>query len=427
MYFKKTENTHVKIFKFGGASVNSADAVRNVAEILRYSLKDELIVVISAMGKTTNALENVLKQSLAKANFDEAFNQLKTYHSDIMKSLFPETAHPIYTTIEALFEQLKSLALSPKDAYDYMYDQIVSYGELLATHIVSAYLQEQGITNVWADARQLIVADDSFRSGQVDWETTASRIQQMVNTNMPKSKMIITQGFIAGNSKGETVTLGREGSDYSAAIFAYCLSAESLTIWKDVPGFLNADPKYFKNTTKLDFISYNEAIELAYYGASIIHPKTIKPLQNKNIPLYVKSFLDIHATGSTIGPVRKGTHVPCYIFKQNQCLLSIYPKDFSFIGEENLSQIFAVFAKYHIRMNLMQNSAISFSVCIDGDHPHITALIHDLQADFLVKYNENLELITIRRYTPEILTEITGKKKVLLEQKSRITAQLILQ
>ena len=299
-------------------------------------------------------------------------------------------------------------------------------GETISTKIISAYLNEIGILNKWVDARGLIQTDNTYREGKVDFELTEVLITSQITPILKTIDIVVTQGFIGGTSENFTTTLGREGSDYTASIIAYCLNAESVTIWKDVPGVLNADPKWFNKTKKIDQLSYQDAIELTYYGATVIHPKTIKPLQNKNIPLFVKSFLHPKEVGSVIKDGENRLNIPSYIFKINQVLISIQPKDFSFIAEDNLSDIFEVFARCSVKINLMQLSAISFSVCCDHDVIKINNLVNELQQTFKVLYNSNLELMTVRYYTPEIIESLTKNKIILLEQRSRFTVQMVM-
>ena len=343
-----------------------------------------------------------------------------------MDELFENDTQEVYKQINLLFAQLEEQVMHPSFDYNYNYDQIVSVGELLSTTIISLYLNHKGVNNTWVDIRTVIKTDATYREGKVDWEMTQSCVNHSLKNIISDSGLVITQGFIASSVQGTTTTLGREGSDYSASILAYCLDASDMVIWKDVPGFLNADPKFFANTTKINTIPYNEAIELAYYGASIIHPKTVKPLQNKEIPLHVKSFVTPQSEGSVI---KNASYVdpetPLYIFKNNQILLSIMPKDFSFIAEDNLQKIFGEMANIGIKVNMIQNSALSFSVCIDDHHLVFDKLIPTLQKDFAIRYNKGLQLITIRYYTPQIINEIVNHRKIYLEQHSRITAQLL--
>ncbi|MCK6648297.1 MAG: aspartate kinase [Bacteroidia bacterium] len=413
----------MKVFKFGGASVKDASAVKNVGSILNRFPNEDIIVVISAMGKVTNALERLTDAFFyKKENAADVLNEIKKYHFDIVDQLFSNKQHPIYNELNNTFVELEwAIEDEPTHSYNHEYDQIVSMGELISTKIVSAYLNEVKINNQWLDARGIIQTDNTYREGRVDWELT-----QKLSENLSKQKGItITQGFIGGTSENFTTTLGREGSDYTSAILAFTTNSESVTFWKDVPGVLNADPKWFDETKKLEQISYQDAIELAYYGATVIHPKTIKPLQNKKIPLYVKSFIDPNEKGTVINEIQSPLPIPCFIFKVNQVLISISPKDFSFIIEENLSDIFNLFAEKQVKVNVMQNSAISFSVSVDNDERKLPDLIKTLQKQYRVLYNDNLELITIRYYDQATIERVTIDKKILLEVKSRNTVQLV--
>lgn len=419
----------MQVFKFGGASVKDAEAVKNVAEVLKQFPNQKLCVVISAMGKTTNALEKLANAFFYNSeNANAVLEEIKQFHFSICSKLFSEKTHPIYNELENAFVELHwAIEDEPTHSYDFEYDQIISMGEIISTKIVSAYLNEIGIANKWVDARGLIQTDNTYREGKVDFELTEVLITSQITPLLKTVDIIVTQGFIGGTSENFTTTLGREGSDYTASIIAYCLNAESVTIWKDVPGVLNADPKWFNKTKKIDQLSYQDAIELTYYGATVIHPKTIKPLQNKNIPLFVKSFLHPKEVGSVIKDGENRLNIPSYIFKINQVLISIQPKDFSFIAEDNLSDIFEVFAKCNVKINLMQLSAISFSVCCDDDIIKIKNLVSELQKSFKVLYNSNVELMTVRYYTPETIETLTKNKIILLEQRSRFTVQMVMQ
>ena len=421
----------MKVFKFGGASVNSAEAVRNMAHIVQTHLESEpLVVVVSAMGKTTNLLEKLVPTESGKWKVEggELRKQLEKYHRDIASTLMPDKMD-IQAKIDALLANLDATIarLSPtSEDYNYNYDQVVSFGELISTTIIAYYLNHLGINTLWADARQLINTDNHYREGRVDWEATKRRVESGEwRAENGKWRVVLTQGFIGGNGHA-TTTLGREGSDYSAAILAYCLEAESVTIWKDVPGFLNADPKFFPDTVKINEIPYDEAIELAYYGASVIHPKTVKPIQNKGIPLYIRSFIHPENEGSIIGNYHTiSPETPLYIFRNNQILLSVYPRDYSFIAEDNLQVIFGILSKIGVRVNLMQNSALSFSICVDNQPQLVERLIMKLNTMFRVRYNENLQLVTIRYYTQEVIDRIVAGRRILLEQRSRLTEQLV--
>ena len=414
----------MKVFKFGGASVKDADSVRNVASVLKRFPSDNIIIVVSAMGKVTNSLEKLVDLFyFRKGNQKEFLEKIKKYHFDVIKILFPDASHSVYENVSGVFREMeKWISGASSDDYGKEYDRFVSQGEIISTKIVSEYLNSIGIKNTWLDARDIIQTDYHFREGNVDFEITS----ELAVRNFSSFKGIaVTQGFIGKSPDNFTTTLGREGSDYTAAILAYCTNAESVTIWKDVPGVMNADPKWFDETKLIDHLSYQDAIELSYYGATVIHPKTIKPLQNKKIPLYVKSFLLPDEKGTVINDRPSQLPIPCFIFKINQILLSISPKDFSFIVEENFSDIFHTFSEHNVRINTMQNSAISFSVCVDNDEKKIPKLIEKLKENFRVLYNDNLELITIRYYDSSTIDRVCIGKKILLEHKSRYTVQLV--
>ncbi|MEX2482982.1 MAG: aspartate kinase [Brumimicrobium sp.] len=419
----------MKVFKFGGASVRDVDAVKNVKTIIDRFQGEKLVVVISAMGKTTNALENVVHALYEKDydTFRALIQERKKFHLDILAELFEDNVNPIFNEVKTIFNDLGNRThLNIAENYDFEYDQIVSLGEIVSTKIVSAYLEEKNNDVIWADARTLVRTNHNYRAADVDWEKTEELIHNFVVSNDQKN-VVITQGFLGHTDENFTTTLGREGSDFTAGIFAYCTNAESVTIWKDVPGMLNADPKWFDNTVKLEKISFKEAIELAYYGASVIHPKTIKPLQNKGIPLFVRSFIDPESEGTIIQNSTENDHlIPSFIFKINQVLLSITPKDFSFIVEENLSDIFAKLALAGGHINIMQNSAVSFTVCLDIDTIRLNKLIELLEDDYIVKYNRDLELVTIRHYDQETIDRVTGEKEILMEQKTRQTARIVM-
>ena len=422
----------IKVFKFGGASVNSAEGVRNVATIVNRFYGNPLVIVLSAMGKTTNALEEILGYYLAgdAVAMVESFYRLRDYHVEILQQLFKDKENPVFGEVDGLFEDLRhGLKKGSSGKYDFEYDRVVGQGELFSSCILSHYLTLSGFQCHLFDARELVRTDSAYRDARVDWETSQSLIQSAIPacfSRMGGYGIALTQGFIGSDREGNSTTLGREGSDFTAAIFAYALKTTEVTIWKDVPGVLNADPKWFKHPEKLDTLSYREAIELAYFGASVIHPKTIKPLENANITLLVKSFRDPEAGGTRIENMREWTiSTPIYIRKQNQVLISISPRDFSFIMEENLSQIFTILAGYHIRVNVMQNSAISFSICIDRNDHALEPLIQELSENYAIRYNYNVELYTIRHYTPSAISRITKNKTVLLEQKTRNTVHLV--
>lgn len=418
----------MKVFKFGGASVKDAPAIENLLNILRLFPDEQLVVVISAMGKTTNFLEKVLDAYHSHPEQVPALvDELQQQHETVAIQLVPDPG-AILDPLRAIFNKLRTkLSGEPSSNYDFDYDQIVSFGELLSTTLISCYLNLVCVPNVWLDARKLFRTDATYREGKLNWEVTTRQIQNSVAKahQQPSGQVLITQGFIAGTAENLTTTLGREGSDYSAAIMAYALDAESVTIWKDVPGLLNADPKRFPDAVKLDEISYKEAVELSYYGASIIHPKTLKPLQNKQIPLYVKSFFNPTAKGSVIMDCPLTTDIPSIIVKDHQTLLTIMPRDFSFIAVDNLSEIFTTLSKYRIRINLMQNSALSFSVCTDSEPARLLACVEELQDEYEVKYNQDVQLITIRHYTEGAVDKVIGQRKVLVRQMSRTTIQVV--
>lgn len=420
----------MKVFKFGGASVKDAEAVRNTVSILQKFPDDNLLIVVSAMGKTTNALEKVVNAYYFKEGDSHALlDEVKAYHQTIIKALFADEQEKIVADINNVFVEVEwVLEEEPVRDYSFTYDQIVSTGEIVSTKIISAYLNKEKVVNTWMDVRDCIRTDNTYREGKVDWEVTQQNIsQKTIPLFSGGNKIVVTQGFIGSTSENYTTTLGREGSDYTAAIFAHCLNAECMMIWKDVPGVLNADPKFFKEAQKFEKISYHDAIELAYFGASVIHPKTIKPLENKNIRLFVKSFLNPDAAGTIVErDAQTKPLIPSFIFKSNQVLISISAKDFSFIAENNLSNIFGLFARSGIKINLMQNSAISFSICVDNDLFKIPSLIEELKKQFKILYNENLELYTIRHYYPSTIDMLSVGKEILLEQRSRQTAQLVM-
>jgi aspartate kinase len=414
------------VFKFGGASVKDAAGVINLSNIVRKYSGEQLLIVVSAMGKTTNALERLTKAYTDKSDdLDGIFSEIKDYHFNILKDLF-DPGHPVFDEVANTFVEIDWIIEDePHDDYDFIYDQIVSIGELVSTRIVAAYLNQCDIKTKWLDVRGYIHTDNNYREGNVDWDKTRASIRHDIPKLLEKG-IVVTQGFLGGTSENFTTTLGREGSDYTASIFASCLQAESVTTWKDVPGILNADPKFFADTVKFDELSYTEAIEMTYYGASVIHPKTIKPLQNAKIPLLVKSFNDPDAPGTIIKETAAMVfEKPVIILKQNQVLLSISSRDYSFISEDHLSEIFGLFAQNHVKINIMQTSALSFSVCFDLRPERFEKLLTSLAPNFKVKYNEGISLITVRHYKLGALRELVADKTVLLEQVSRNTAQMV--
>lgn len=414
----------MKIYKFGGASVKDAECIKNVVRVLRNEGFKNTLIVISAMGKMTNAFEKIINSYHLKTDdLQQNIAFVRDYHLSIMDALFNNKAHPVFTEVGQLFKELNNFMATNKSAdYNFIYDQIVGYGELLSTKIVSAYLNDVGIENQWIDVREYIKTDNSYRDAYVNWEETSKNISKL-----NPEKLYITQGFLGADAQGNTTTLGREGSDYTAAIFAYCLNAKSLTIWKDVDGVLNADPRFFENAQLLHQISYNEAIEMSFYGASVIHPKTLKPLENKNIPLYVRSFYSLKLSGTTVG---KGhdliPEVPCFILKQDQILVSISALDFSFMVEYNLSDIFSILHDNKLKVSLIQNSAISFSVCIDDKFNHFEHFLAELKSKYKVTYVKNVSLYTIRHATENAIEEIEQKGEVLLKQATKGTVQVVM-
>ena len=414
------------VFKFGGASVKDASGIINLASVVKKYTGNQLLIVVSAMGKTTNALETLTRAYVDQTdNMHLIYDGIKQYHFDILHELF-EPKHPVFDEIANTFVEIDwMIEDEPHDDYDFIYDQLVSIGELVSTRIVSAYLNKEGVKNQWLDVRGYIHTDNTYREGVVQWDKTRASIKKDIPALLEKGA-VVTQGFMGGTSENFTTTLGREGSDYTASIFAACLGAESVTTWKDVPGILNADPKFFADTVKFDELSYSEAIEMTYYGASVIHPKTIKPLQNTHIPLLVKPFTDPSASGTVIK--ENGVNrfeKPVIIMKQNQVLLSVSSKDYSLITEDHLSDIFKLFAQNQVKVNVMQTSALSFSVCFDLHEERFENLLSSLQQDFKVKYNTGLSLITIRHHAENALKELIAGKTVLLEQISRNTAQVV--
>jgi len=412
----------MRIFKFGGASVKDAEGIQNVFNVLQQTNPTPVLIVVSAMGKTTNALEVVVKNYFEHLDeLEKSIQIVRDYHFEIISKLFADT-HAVYSEVENYFFKLKQfLGHNKSPNYNYVYDQTVSFGEMISSVILYHYLKDHGFDLDWLDARSLIKTDNNYRDGNVSWEASGKLISEKVQQN----RNYITQGFLGSDENNFTTTLGREGSDYTAAIFAYCLNAESVTIWKDVAGVLNADPRYFENATLLEQISYREAIELAFYGASIIHPKTLQPLQRKEIPFFVKSFLNPAEKGTSIS---KGADLiptlPCYIVKKNQHLISVSSKDFSFIMEEGISFIFSLLHKYKAKVHLIQNSAISFSVCVEDKFFNISKLLEELSEKFVVTCNENVSLYTIRHFDDKSLTFIEPEK-VLLKQISKETVQVV--
>ena len=413
----------MRVFKFGGASVKDAGAVRNVVNVLQQVGYENTLLVVSAMGKTTNAMEEIVNAYFNdKQAIPSKISDIVEYHNNILSELFENKQHQIYKDLKVLVDEINGFVIWNKSPnYNFVYDQIVGYGELISTTIISAYLKEVGIANNWLDVRNYIKTDNSYRDTTVNWEKTQKNV-----ADIDRRVLNITQGFLGSDDNNFTTTLGREGSDYTAAILAYCLNADSVTIWKDVPGVLNADPRYFKETQLLNNISYREAIELAFYGASVIHPKTLQPLQRKEIPLHVKSFLNPKNPGTTVG---KGMgiepKVPCFIVKKNQVLMKLSSLDFSFMVENNISEIFKLFHEYKIKVDLIQNSAISFSVCVDNKFGGLEDLLQQLKGKFKVVHHEDVSLYTIRHFNTQALESLQNGHEILLEQRGKETVQLV--
>jgi aspartate kinase len=413
----------MKVFKFGGASVKDAAGIKNVAKVLEAVGYQQTVMVISAMGKTTNAMEVIVNNYFNNSEeLQASVQETRKYHQDIMMDLF-EDNHPVFDKIGEWFNEMQHfLQYNRSPNYDFVYDQIVSYGELISTTIVSDYFNFIGLNNEWIDVRNHIKTDDKYRDGNVYWEQT----QLFVGKAFSGKNFVITQGFLGSDSNRFTTTLGREGSDYSAAILAYCLNAESVTIWKDVPGVLNADPRYFDHAQLLEQISYREAIELAFYGASVIHPKTLQPLQRKEIPFFVKSFVDPLKPGTSISKgVDLKPETPCFIVKKNQHLLSISSLDFSFMMEDNISEIFALLHEHKLKVNVIQNSAISFSLCLEDKYNQIELFKTILSKKYLLNYTPEVSLFTIRHFTAAAVKVVEKDKTILLKQTMGNTVQIV--
>ena len=414
----------MQILKFGGASVRDADGVRNLEKVLQSVGTEKTLIVISAMGKTTNALEKVIEHYFnSKHELQSSIQDVKKYHNGILLELFENESHEVFKVVTALFRELSEFFDRNKSPdYSFVYDQTIGFGELISTTIVSYYLNHKGIKNKWLDVRELIKTNSYYRNAKVEWALTQSKISEAID----EKTLHITQGFLGSDGNNFTTTLGREGSDYTAAIFAFCLNAKSVTIWKDVPGVLNADPRFFENPTLLDSLSYEEAIELSYYGASVIHPKTLQPLQQKEIPLYVKCFLEPKNKGTKVGKsLDLSPNVPCYILRKDQILITVSSLDFSYIVEENISHIFKLLHLYKMKVRSIQNSAISFSVCIENSYNHLEPLILQLKAKYNVRLDKAVDLYTIRHYTTDAIEEIQKNKTVLMKQITPKTVQII--
>lgn len=417
---------NVKVFKFGGASLKDVAAIKHVGQILQSYAGESLVIIVSAIGKTTNALEKVAEAHARQTgDAQSVLDDVKAAHYQIMDALF-EPNHEVYALVNDTFVEIEwILDEEPHPNYDYMYDQIVSIGEVLSSKIVHAYLNTLGLPTQWLDARDIIRTDDLFREGWVQWAETQENARRIVKPMLEKEGFILTQGFIGSTSENFTTTLGREGSDYTAAIFSFCLDAESMTIWKDVPGVLTADPRLFENVVKIDRLSYKEAIEMTYYGAKVIHPKTIKPLQNKSIPLYVKSFIDPSGTGTCISDEAEDLYPPMVAVERNQALLLISTRDFSFVAEHHLSYLFQVIAEMRLQVNMMQNSAISFNVCVNDIDDRVDRFAEKIQDAFKVIIDRNLELYTIRHYHDDVLNNLRRGKLILMEERTGENVQMV--
>ena len=417
----------MKVFKFGGASVKDAGAVRNITDILKHFQGEKIVIVISAMGKTTNLLEELTEAYFSqKASAFDLFKKLKDFHTQIMEELIPDKNHRAHQSLDETFYKLENILNSePVENYNFQYDQIVAFGELLSTKIVSFYTYEQNIPNWWIDARSIIRTNNQYREAIVLWDETTNLINQKVLPLLEEHGFIITQGFIGATAEQLSTTLGREGSDYTAAVIGSVINASEVTVWKDVPGVLNADPKLFSFAKKMEELSYSEAIEMTYYGAKVLHPKTIKPLENKKIPLRVRSFSSIKENGSIINSATKATlYPPIIILKEDQVLIKMLTSDISFISEEHLSKIYGLFARYNVKINMMQNSAISLFICCDNKGYKIEPLLKDLYAEFTVDVTDNVKLLTIRHYNEGIINQLAMNKNILLEQRARNTYQM---
>jgi aspartate kinase len=417
---------HLKVFKFGGASLRDAAGIKNVASILQTYKGKPVVIVVSAMGKTTNALEEVVAAHAAQnGKAMDLLNGIREQHHAIMAELF-EPGDEAYAAVNDHFVAAEwVLDEEPHPNYDYMYDQIICLGELASSVIVAAYLNKIGLATQWLDARDVILTDDIYREGWVLWEETISRAQAKAMPLVEKGGFLLTQGFIGSTTENATTTLGREGSDYTAAIFSFCLDAESMTIWKDVPGVLTADPRLFDNVVKLDRLSYREAIEMTYYGAKVIHPKTIKPLQNKNIPLYVKSFVDPEGEGTLISSEVEDLYPPMVAVERNQAMVSISTRDFSFVAEHHMSVLFNHIANLRMQVNMMQNTAISFVICVNDSDNKVDQFAESVQKEFKVMIDRDLELITVRHSQPNVLENLRKGKILLMEERTKDTVQMV--
>ena len=416
----------MRVFKFGGASVRDAKSVQNVHRIIDRFNTEPLIIVVSAMGKTTNKFEALVNAHFAKQPTEAILEDLRQCHGAIVKDLFGDAATPVLEEINNTLVEVE-WALDDPDGleYHFQYDQIVSIGEMLSTKIISAFLKHKGVENTWVDARDLIRTDNNYQDARVDWEVTKAMTNYAIDVALKKSNVVVTQGFIGGTSENFTTTLGREGSDFTAAILAFCTGAKDVTIWKDVPGVLNADPKYYADTILIPEMSFFDAMELAYFGTSVIHPKTIKPLQNANIPLYVRSFVDPDAPGTTVSNKCDLKIVPSFIVKPDQVLVSLTPKDYSFVTEAHFTHIYAVLCDIRIKANCAQNSAVKFSFSTNNDLLKLQQLEARLSDEYFVELTKGAELVTIRYYDEETINRTTQGMTVLLDHRTATSAQLV--
>jgi aspartate kinase len=421
----------MKVFKFGGASVKDAASIKNVCDIIASYKEEKLLVVVSAMGKTTNALEEVIaafnekRDDIAK----EKIKQLEASHLATANDLFADKNHPVFKDLKDLFRELNDIPLFTRtDVYNFLYDQVICFGELLSTKIVAYYLAEKNIHSFWLDSRNVIKTDKTFREGKIIWDITNNLIAETVKSKL-LDQVVVAPGFIGSTLSNHSTSLGREGSDFTAAIFAAALDAEELVIWKDVPGVLNCDPKQFNDAVLLEQINYHEAVEMTYYGAQVIHPKTIKPIQNKNIPLRVRSFINKEKTGTIINTKPLPANMPAVIvFKRNQVLLELSTKDFSFMAEEVLVTVYETFARSAFRINLAQHAAISLSAVVDANNKQkLEELLAALEPSFNVSTNYNVELLTIRHYNKEVIEKLTSNKNILIEERDKDTVQFLLE
>jgi aspartate kinase len=423
IHYKKEQ---MQVFKFGGASIKDAEAVRNMSDILKRFPDEKLIIVVSAMGKTTNALEELLHLKLEDLSTETAIHQLFEYHASIISILFNENRASILQLLEEIFENLKTdLQKVDKSRYDQSYDQIISFGEIISSSLLLEYLRVQDFSISKIDAKDCIKTDESFRDALVNWEDTKNTISEIIEKTFANNQLVITQGFLGGTKNGKTTTLGREGSDFSAAIFAYCTNAQAVTIWKDVPGILNGDPKKIKDAVLYQELSYQEAAEMTYYGASVIHPKTIKPLANAKIPMHVRSFSEPEKGGTIIHDCNIVHQIPCIIIKEKQSLITFKLSDFTFITEALFGEIFQALNKHHIKINMMQNTAMSFSICVNDDLHRLDQLISELKGDFSILYNQGLELITIKNCNEALIERMRDNKEIYMEQRTRKNYQVV--